>query len=221
MILCLADVLPPEVVADLMTRLREATAFRSGHATAGAVARTVKNNLQIDNADPGFRALRQDLTHRIINNDMFKRAVMPRRLNPVLISRYDPGMAYGTHNDNPIMDGVRTDVSFTLFLAPPDTYGGGELVIETGLGEHSFKLPAGAAVVYPSGATHRVETVTEGQRYALVGWAQSYVRDPAKREILFDLGTAAQDLYRAHGKTTSYDQVQKTVANLTRMWAEP
>jgi len=92
------------------------------------------------------------------------------------------------------MDGVRTDVSFTLFLADPESYDGGELVIETAAGEDDLKLPAGSMVAYPSTALHRVAPVTRGERLVAVGWAQSYVRDAARREILFDLETAKRRL---------------------------
>src|SRR3546814_12835344 len=37
---------------------------------------------------------------------------------------------------------IRTDLSCTLFLAGPDEYDGGELVVEDTYGEHSAKLPA-------------------------------------------------------------------------------
>src|SRR6187455_3412292 len=76
-------------------------------------------------------------------NDLFALTVRPKALTPLLFSRYGPGQAYGAHVDNPLMDGLRTDVSFTLFLSEPATYDGGELVIETMWGEEEVKLPAG------------------------------------------------------------------------------
>src|ERR671939_118279 len=90
----------------------------------------------------------------------------------------------------PFEDGVRTDVSFTLFLAEPGAYDGGELVIESPGGEDEVKLPPGHMIVYPSTALHRVEPVTRGERLAAVGWAQSHIRDATRREILFDLEIA-------------------------------
>jgi PKHD-type hydroxylase len=118
------------------------------------------------------------------------------------------------------MDGVRTDVSFTLFLAEPADYDGGELVIETSAGEEDIKLPAGHLIAYPSTTLHRVAPVTRGERLVAVGWAQSYVRDLAKREILFDLETARRSLFEQSGKTPEFDVLAKTSANLFRMWAE-
>ncbi len=43
-------------------------------------------------------------------------------------------MSYGTHVDNALMgnqEKLRSDISLTLFLNNPSTYGGGELVIES------------------------------------------------------------------------------------------
>lgn len=41
-----------------------------------------------------------------------------------MISRYTAGMRYGTHVDDAVMGGIRTDISFTLFLADPSSYEG-------------------------------------------------------------------------------------------------
>ena len=38
---------------------------------------------------------------------------------------------------------MRTDLSATLFLCDPESYEGGELVIEDTYGQHRVKLPAG------------------------------------------------------------------------------
>ena len=75
-------------------------------------------------------------------------------------------------------------------------------------------------VVYPATTLHRVAPVTRGERLVAVGWAQSYVRDAARREILFDLETAKQRLFEAQGKTPEFDLLAKSAANLLRMWAE-
>jgi PKHD-type hydroxylase len=118
------------------------------------------------------------------------------------------------------MNGMRTDISYTLFLSDPKTYSGGELVLENTSGDESFKLPAGAMIVYPTTALHHVAKVTRGERLVCVGWARSYVRDAAKREILFDLDTARRRIFAAQGASGDYNLVAKSAANLMRMWAE-
>ena len=72
--------------------------------------------------------------------------------------------------------GIRSDLSVTLFLSPPDAYDGGELVVEMALGEQPIKLDAGEAIVYPSSSMHHVAPVTRGVRYAAVTWVQSAYR---------------------------------------------
>jgi PKHD-type hydroxylase len=129
-------------------------------------------------------------------------------------------MAYGTHVDDALMGGMRTDISFTLFLSDPESYDGGELVTESHAGEQPFKLPAGSLVLYPSTTLHRVEPVTRGSRLAAVGWVRSLVRDPARRELLFDLDTARKALFDRDGKSPEFDLLSKCGANLLRMWAE-
>jgi PKHD-type hydroxylase len=75
-------------------------------------------------------------------------------------------------------------------------------------------------VVYSATLLHRVAEVTRGARLAAVGWARSFIRDAAQRELLFDLDTARQSLFQKHGKTPEFDLLSKTSANLLRMWAE-
>ena len=137
-----------------------------------------------------------------------------------MISRYKPGKQYGTHVDDALMRGLRTDISFTLFLSEPETYEGGALVVESAAGEQEFRLAAGAMIVYPSTELHRVESVKKGERLAAVGWARSFIRSSEQREILFDLENARRNIFDLHGKTLAFDQVSKCSANLLRMWAD-
>src|SRR5262249_12307659 len=114
----------------------------------------------------------------------------------------------------------RSDVSFTLFLAEPESYEGGALVIESAAGEQEFRLAAGSMVVYPSTTLHRVAPVQNGERLAAVGWARSFIRSADQREILFDLENARRDIFDAHGKTPAFNQLSKCSANLLRLWLD-
>ena len=96
---------------------------------------------------------------------------------------YLSGDNYGWHSDEITnADGMRLDVSTTLFLN--EDYEGGEL--ELRLGDYSVytKLPAGWAVVYPTGIVHQVRPVTRGTRQVVHWWNQSNVRNPFVREAL-------------------------------------
>jgi PKHD-type hydroxylase len=216
--LIIADVLTPDAFAEIRETLA-AMRFEDGAHTAGWSARLVKDNEQARESAT-LRLLRERVEAAIRGNDLFALAVRPKALAPFLFSCYGLGQAYGAHVDNPLMNGLRTDVSFTLFLSEPETYEGGELVVESVAGEDEIKLHAGHMVVYPSTAIHRVAPVTEGERLVAVGWAQSYIRDAGQRELLFDLESARRGLFEQAGKTREFDLLSKCAANLLRLWAE-
>ncbi len=213
----IGDVLSATDLDNLRAALGQAR-FVDGRETAGFAAREVKHNLQAAN-DPKLDNARKMVTERLLANEVFTLAVRPKALS-LMFSRYDPGMRYGVHVDDAIMRGMRTDVAFTLFVSEPESYDGGELVIDTAAGEDPVKLAAGALVAYPATSLHRVAEVTRGARLAAVGWVRSLVRDPARRELLFDLDTARRKLFAQHGQTAEYDLVSKSLANLLRMWVD-
>lgn len=215
-------------IADILTRddltsIRKtlgAVRFVSGKRTAGFAARQVKDNDQVDSTDKRLAPVRSLVAKQIMGHPVFQMAARPKQLGPLLFSRYEAGMQYGSHVDDALMQGMRTDVAFTLFLSEPDDYDGGELVIETADGDDAIKLPAGSMIVYPATSLHRVAKVTHGKRYAAAGWARSYVRDASQRELLFDLDTARRKLFEREGKSSEFDLVSKALANLIRMWSD-
>lgn len=222
-IVCIGDVLSDEVLENVRSELAQVE-FRDGRETAGWHAWTVKRNTQASGRDGRVARLREAVGTALERHALFAMVARPRRITPVLFSRYEVGMEYGAHVDDAVMNSphgrIRTDISFTLFLSAPDHYDGGELVTDTTAGEQQYKLPAGSLVLYPSSTLHRVNPVTRGERLAAVGWVQSQVRDPAQREILFDLDTTRRQIFDAQGKTEQFDAISKSLANLTRMWAE-
>jgi PKHD-type hydroxylase len=215
----IADILTPDDLAAVHDALAH-TRFVDGRETAGFAARVVKDNRQADAKDRTLDDARALVAARIMANDLFRMAVRPKALTPLLFSRTENGMQYGVHIDDALMAGLRTDVAFTLFLDLPETYDGGELVIESAAGEDAIKLPAGSMIAYPATTLHRVAPVPRGQRHVVAGWARSFVRDAAQRELLFDLDTARRTIFARDGKSAEFDLISKSVANLLRMWAE-
>jgi PKHD-type hydroxylase len=215
----IGDVLSADDIKTIRTALRGAQ-FVDGRATAGFAARAVKNNTQASGSDRSIETIRNLAAERILAHEVFSLAVRPKALTPLMFSRYEPGMNYGSHVDDALMQGLRTDVSFTLFLSDPQSYDGGELVIESAGGEEAIKLAAGALVAYPTTTLHRVNAVTRGERLAVVGWARSFIRDAARREMLFDLDTARRQIFARDGKTAEFDLMSKSIANLMRMWVD-
>jgi len=215
----IANILPAEDITTIVALLSKAR-FVDGRTTAGFAAQAVKHNRQAEGSDRSLATARELIAQRILANETFQMVTRPKALSPLLLARYEPGMQYGSHVDDALMNGMRTDVSFTLFLSDPGSYEGGELVIESAAGEDAVKLPAGALVAYPATSLHRVNEVTRGARIAAVGWARSMIRDAARRELLFDLDSARRQMFARVGKSPEFDLVSKSFANLLRMWAE-
>lgn len=204
-------------VNDLVRQIRT-TQMADGAATASGIAKQIKNNRQITDAEN--KRLITRIEAMITRNAEFRAMTMSRYLVAINVNKYGEGMFYGAHSDAPYMNGLRVDISFTLFLSDPATYDGGELVVETELGEQSFKLPAGAMLIYPSGGLHRVNQVTRGARLAVIGWVQSQIRDPAKRQIVQELQQVRDDCIREQGNNRNTDILGKIGFNLTRMWSD-
>lgn len=228
MLVVIQDVLTPAELARIRAELPPEL-FLDGKLTAGGRAAMVKKNLQTDVKAETSKALQDLVLKALMRNSTFVAVTAPKRILPIRFNLYKEGMHYGDHVDNAIMgggpgepDAVRVDLSFTLFVSPPESYSGGELVIRTGYGEHTFKLPAGQMVVYPTYFFHHVAPVTKGERLAVVSWMQSMLRDPLRREMMVDLAVLAQSL-QAKGKNVpvaDLDLVDKVRKNLLRMWAE-
>ncbi|MBX3429540.1 MAG: Fe2+-dependent dioxygenase [Hyphomonadaceae bacterium] len=195
----------------------------SGKRTAGAAARSVKDNLQADGSVPQVKELERFVSDALRRHPLFEIAARPARVSRLLFSRYEPGMTYGAHTDDALMgkgeDKLRTDLAFTVFLADASSYEGGELVVESALGEQGIKLEAGDAFIYPAGSIHHVAPVTSGVRLAAVGWVQSFVPDLAQRETLFDLSVARTRLSEAGAAREELLRLDKSISNLLRMWA--
>ncbi len=202
--------------------LREAASaleFCDGRATAGRHAKLVKHNEQAE-ASADLETIFAKVRANLAANGLFNSAARPRHFARMLLARYTPGMEYGLHVDDALIGGYRTDLSFTLFLSEEDSYEGGGLVVEDALESREIRLGAGDMVLYPSATLHRVDPVARGERLAVVGWIQSWIRDPRQREILFDLDQSVNEVFERDGKTTLFDRLAKTRSNLLRMWAE-
>ena len=201
----------------------EAGNFDDGQKTAGFRAKRVKHNEQLSPKDESRKEIDTLLLDSLWRNGQFHRVAFPRIINRPLFSRYGTGMNYGLHVDDAFMGGrqkMRSDLSVTVFVSAPDEYDGGELEMASPFGPQEVKLPAGSAVVYPSSTLHRVKPVTEGIRLAAVTWVQSYVADPAKREILYDIDRVRRRLSELDPDSAETDLAFKSHANLLRMWSD-
>lgn len=217
MFLLLDQVLSKAEVAAIRASAQDLP-FGDGKATAGRFVREVKSNDQAA-PSPGLEAIQAKVAAALAANGLFQSAVRPRAMTRLILSRYREGQTYGLHVDDALMGGVRTDLSFTLFLNEPDTYEGGALIVEDTAEARAFKPEAGDLILYPSTTLHRVEPVSRGERLAVVGWVQSWIRSAEQREILFDLDRSIDEVFAAQGKSALFDRLAKTRSNLIRRWA--
>jgi len=194
-----------------------------GMKTAGSLVADRKVNEELAIGQEQRSQVVQMVLARLWANKQLQVICRPRRIMSPILSRYRPGMRYGDHMDNVIMGGsnpFRVDCSITIFLADPATYDGGELVIDTSPGTQRIKLEPGDAFVYPTHYLHRVEEVTRGERLAVVTWMESLVRDPARREVLYDLAVVAEHVHRVAPGGEAFMTLEKARYNLLRMWAD-
>lgn len=186
--------------AQQMHKQLESADWVDGSVTAGTVSQSVKHNQQIDEDDVLGIELGNQILRRLGHHPLFLSAALPEKIYPPKFNRYTGGGTYGAHVDSAVMRvnaanmTIRTDLSATLFLTPPEAYDGGELMIETQYGAQTVKLNAGDMVLYPSTSLHEVTPVTRGARISSFFWIQSMVRETERRTILFDLDQSIQDL---------------------------
>jgi PKHD-type hydroxylase len=225
MLLILPDVLDAKALAFIDEALAGAV-FAEGARTAGAAARDIKSNLEMDRErSPKAEHVELLVHHALSSNAALSDHALPRHFSRPIISRYDSGMAYGRHVDNPILAGaagaMRTDISVTVFLSEPDDYAGGELVLDVAGAKRRVKLPRGHAVAYTTGTPHHVAPVESGARLAAVVWIESMVADPHRRDILARLHRAHHALVAARPGTPETEQVLEAYYDLVRLWARP
>ena len=193
-----------------------------GAVTAGAQSALAKRNSQLPEESAEARALGAIVLDALARAPLFVAAALPLKVYPPLFNRYAGGDAFGDHVDSAvrIQRGsdfrVRSDLSATLFLADPDSYDGGELVVDG----RAIKLPAGHMVLYPGTSLHKVNPVTRGARISSFFWMQSLVREDGQRSLLLDMDVAIQRLNQDAAGHPSIVQLTGIYHNLLRRWAD-
>lgn len=224
MLLHLPNVLDHAQIRALRQALDQAT-WTDGRETVGPQGAKVKRNLQLPDASPLRAELGNIVLDALARQPLYHSATLPLRTLTPRFNRYEGGGQYGFHVDGAVMslpggEQLRSDISCTLFLAEPEEYEGGELIVSDTYGEHEVKLPAGDAILYPSSSLHRVAPVTRGARIAAFFWVQSLIRDDSKRRLLFELDAAIQRLVATGADNEAVLQLTATYHNLLRQWAK-
>ena len=193
----LVTALSKEKAAEYL-KLTEELDWQDGRASAKGGAKEIKSNFQAYPRDPNFKPFAQMINAVIMGEGAVKNAAFPKAIVGVRANKYVPGDTYGWHVDYSHMNGYRTDMSFTLFLAEPDTYEGGELMTDEDGHVRKFKPAAGQMLLYPTGVLHQVAPVLEGERIGIVGWISSLIPSHESRETLSRMNQAMARLKDAH-----------------------
>jgi PKHD-type hydroxylase len=217
----LENVLTREEIARIRVDLARAD-FYDGTLTGNP---DHKKNLQADpRRVPQVKAAAGIVLDAMMRNKQFTEFAWPRKVE-FIFNRYDGGMTYRRHADSALMgadqtNAARIDVSATVFLTEPDSYDGGDLVMETPMGEYRFKEKPGTAVVYPTVYVHGVEPVTRGSRVSAILWIQSFIKDSHQRQMAYRFYQLQRELYDTLPNSdlpARYDQI---LQNLMRDWIE-
>lgn len=229
MLLRVPQVLNPAQLAavrGLLTGADGERAWVDGRVTAGYTGAPVKFNQQIDERSEVAHRCQDIVLGALETNPLFISAALPNIVYPPMFNRYGEGMQFGAHVDGSVRihphNGrkLRTDLSATLFLAEPDDYDGGELVVEDTYGSHAVKLAAGDMVLYPATSLHTVTPITRGVRLACFLWVQSLVREDGQRALLFDMDNAIQKLNQEGADAAARRTLVGCYHNLVRQWSE-
>lgn len=228
MLLHLKNILTREELAAARSLLGPGAPWIDGRRSAGGQAVARKNNEQLAQDSEVSRKLQAMVLAAVQRDPLFFSAALPRKIFNPLINRYSgDSNHYGAHIDNAVLHSrnpdqwVRTDLSCTLFLAEPDEYDGGDLLIQDVQGERRIKLPAGDLVLYPGNTLHQVTPVTRGARIASFFWIESMVRSGEQRKLLFEMDMTLLKLRTTLGEQDpSVVQLTGTYHNLLRMWAD-
>ena len=222
MLIQLKNILGPNELNKIHELLTKAT-FVDGKLSAGKIAAQVKNNQEVARDDPVIEELNKLVMGNLIRHPVYQRAALPLRVASPFYSCYQEGMEYGEHIDDPIMGDhhrYRSDLAVTIFLNDPSEYEGGELTIQTELGEQQIKYAAGDAVLYPATTRHRVEKITKGKRLVAVSWIQSLIKNNEQRNILYQLSCAREKLLRRQPEEEHTKQLDWAYVNLVRKWSD-
>ena len=94
------------------------------------------------------------------------------KIESVQFTEYDESYKgfYKSHVDTAFETSTFRKLSFSLQLTDSDEYSGGDLLLHTSYNPDTASRTKGTMNVFPSYLLHEVTPVTEGTRYALVGW---------------------------------------------------
>lgn len=161
---------------------------------------------------------------------VFGTVAAPRQVGAAAALRLRPGDRYDYPADRIVAANesgtpLRIDLTVTVFLSPPDGYGGGDLVVVSDAGPQNVRQSAGSAILCPASTRRRVNEVTNGMRWTLDIPVQSMIRDEVQRDILAEMWSVMDWLdhmpQEAKARTDhALDALKRARTDLLRMWTD-
>lgn len=181
-----------------------------------------KKNQQASETDPLYAESSKIVADAFTRCGPFRDFAFPAHVAAPLLARYEVGMTYGAHADTAHMrfgsEVHRSDLSATVWLNPPQSYDGGELVVHLGTRPVVIKGEPGSVVVYPSTQLHEVTPVRRGQRLVSITFIESLIPDEFLRTQLYELSEVAA-LEGLKMDWSSRVRLEAVKNNLLRLWA--
>lgn len=88
----------------MVTMVLSQLSFRDGSGTASDAARAVKNNLQVPKSEDHLKQQIDGIVMQALSSNPYvQNNLLPYKVLPCLISKYEAGMYYGKHVDSPLM----------------------------------------------------------------------------------------------------------------------
>lgn len=194
-----------------------------GVAPSDAYAKKVKRNKEIPmGGNSEVDELQKWVIDRILESQFFKARTLPKNLGRPRFNLCEEGGEYGWHADSAFMGAnpeIRTDVSVSLFLTPPESYEGGELELRPVSGQSmGVKGAQGTMVFYPSGVMHRVTPVTSGRRICFICWIESHIQSTQKRDLLVEISELCNMMEGEDHLSDIHTRMLNVKHNLFRQW---
>lgn len=227
----IGNILTPEKLVRVQ-KIVETAKFTDGRISGGTERN--KKNLEIAPETEKYVEMVNIVESAVRENTEFNLTAFPRYMTRPIFSRYDVGMYYKPHVDNPVMgfmsmnydlrpvgdNYVRSDLSMTLFLNDPDSYDGGELTFEGSVETVKLKLKGGSAILYPTGSRHSVAPITRGARYAAIFWIQTMFPVEAHRQAVYDAWRLVNMVGKLAPDSELFGFAQENFFNLGRILAQ-
>ena len=229
MIYTVNNILIEELKSTIPNLLKELQWY-DGKKTSGKLAAKGKYNLQCDASNGSNIFLQfQNKIHSIIsNNEKISKNFsigLPIMIHSIRLNKYDEGMKYDWHVDNPfgLRFGKLVTCNYGFVIMMDDNFEGGELELELPnfIDEKKhikkWKGKVGDMIIFPSFYKHRVKKITSGSRVVVNGWIAHPIQKDNDLKLLINLNNIENYVNK---NIEDEDKKIKIITDLTQIKAE-